>query len=355
MHTDSRAAWAPCGYGRVVAASGQVARSELIRAALDDTGLDAIVLRRPENFAWYSGGADSRVDHASPTGVAEILVTRTNEYVVTNNIESPRMREEQVPGWEVAEYEWYAGPGELVAKLAGGGAIGADAADQSEVDVAGLVAPLRYRLDDDAIERYRMVGADTMAAVEAACAALNPAMTETEAAGAVIAACRAAGLFASALMVGGAQRIPRHRHPIPAGAPLGARAMVVVCAERGGLYANLTRFLHFEPPDAELAAKLETCQGILARLRDATRPGRTLGDVFDDCRTFYADAGFADGWRSHHQGGLTGYRSREAIATPGAAIEIAEGQAFAWNPSLPGAKAEETFVLTATGAEVLCT
>ena len=53
-----------------------------------------------------------------------------------------------------------------------------------------------------------MVGADTMAAVDAACAALTPAMTETEAAGAVTAACRAAGLFASALMVGGADGFP---------------------------------------------------------------------------------------------------------------------------------------------------
>ena len=88
----------------------------------------------------------------------------------------------------VVEYEWYSGPGDLIAKLAGGSAIGSDSPDPSEVDVAGLVAPLRYRLDDDAINRYRMVGADTMAAVDAACAALTPAMTETEAAGAVTAA-----------------------------------------------------------------------------------------------------------------------------------------------------------------------
>ena len=335
-------------------ASGQATRLGLLRAILGDTGLDAVVLRRPENFAWYSGGADNRVDHASPTGVADIVVTRNGEFVVTNNIEAPRMREEQVPGHEVLEYEWYAGPRDLVVELADGAAIGADAPDPSEIDIAGLVAPLRYRLDDDAVDRYRMVGADTMAAVDAACAALTPAMTETEAAGAVTAACRAAGLFASALMVGGAQRIPRHRHPIPAGATLGPRAMVVVCAERGGLYANLTRFVHFEPPDGALAAKLEACQAILARLRDATRPGRTLGDLFDDCSTFYADAGFADGWRDHHQGGLTGYRSREVIATPGGAQQIATGQAFAWNPSVPGAKAEETFVLTEDGPELIC-
>ena len=321
---------------------------------LDETGLDAVVLRRPENFAWYTGGADNRVDHASPAGVADIVVTRTGEYVATTNIEAPRMREEQVPGWEVVEYEWYDGPGDLIAKLAGGAAIGSDAADPSEVDVAGLIAPLRYRLDDAAIERYRAVGADTMAAVDAACAALNPAMSETEAAGAVTAACRAAGLFASALMVGGAERIPLHRHPIPAGQPLGARAMIVVCAERGGLYANLTRFVHFEPPDAELAAKLVACQGILAHLRGATRSGRTLGDVFDDCRTFYADAGYADGWRHHHQGGLTGYRSREVIAAPGNGQVITAGQAFAWNPSVPGAKAEETFVLTDDGPDIVC-
>ncbi|MCA1843615.1 MAG: hypothetical protein LC792_10605, partial [Actinobacteria bacterium] len=167
-------------------------------------------------------------------------------------------------------------------------------------------------------------------------------------------ACRAAGLFASALMVAGADRLPRYRHPIPAGAPLGSRAMIVVCAERGGLYANLTRFVHFEPPDAELSGKLEACQGILARMRNATCPDRTLGDIFDDCQKFYADAGFPDGWRHHHQGGLTGYRSREMIAAPGVALGIAPGQAYAWNPSLPGAKAEETFVLTAAGAEVIC-
>ena len=328
-------------------------RYDQVRALLKETGLGAVALRRPENFAWYTGGADNRVDHASPTGVAEVVVTETGEHVVTSNIEAARMREEQVPGWDVVEYEWHGRDSAMIRRLAGGGAIGSDAADSAEVDVSGLVSPLRYLLDDAAVDRYRRVGSDTMAAVDAACAALNPAMTETEAAGAVTAACRAAGLFAPALMVAGARRLPRHRHPIPAGASLGARAMVVVCAERGGLYANLTRFVHFEPPDAELATKLEVCEGILARMREATQPGRTLGDVFEDCRRFYADAGYPDEWRHHHQGGLTGYRSRELIALPGSELLIEPGQAFAWNPSLPGAKAEETFVLTPDGPEVL--
>ncbi|HEV7865675.1 MAG TPA: M24 family metallopeptidase [Acidimicrobiia bacterium] len=332
----------------------RAARRAQVRGLLGELALGAIRLGRPENFAWYTGGADNRVDHASTTGVAEIVVTADGEYVVTNNIEALRMREEQTPGVEIVEYDWFAGPGDVLGKLAGGGAVGADSADPAARDISADVAPLRYQLDDDAIARYRLVAADAVRAVDEACARLTPAMTETEAAGAVVGACRAAGLFVPAHMVGGAARLPRYRHPIPHGAPLGARALVVVCAERGGLYANLSRFVHFQPPDAELAAKLEACQGILVQLRQATRPGRTLADLFDDCRRFYADAGWADGWRHHHQGGLTGYRSREVIAGPGVDLEIAVGQAFAWNPSLPGAKAEETFVLTAAGPEVLC-
>ena len=78
-----------------------------------------------------------------------------------------------------------------------------------------------------------------------------------------------------------------------------------------------------------------------------------LAEAFADCRRFYADAAFPDEWRLHHQGGLTGYGSGELIATPRTDHVIEPGQAFAWNPSVTGAKAEETFVLTEAGPEVV--
>ena len=84
-----------------------------------------------------------------------------------------------------------------------------------------------------------------------------------------------------------------------------------------------------------------------------SRVDRVVAEVFADIQRFYGDAGYPDEWRLHHQGGLTGYGSRELIATPTTDHVIAPGQAFAWNPSITGAKAEETFVLTETGPEVV--
>jgi Xaa-Pro dipeptidase len=60
---------------------------------------------------------------------------------------------------------------------------------------------------------------------------------------------------------------------------------------------------------------------------EATRPGRSLADCFADLRGFYADAGFPGEWRLHHQGGITGYASRELIATPYTDVEIEPGMA----------------------------
>jgi Xaa-Pro dipeptidase len=316
--------------------------------------LGALLLRRATNFAWYTGGADNRVDHASPYGVADVLVTREAEYIFTNNIEAPRMREEQTPGFEVIEHPWYGDEAAAIREVVGDASLGTDFSLEGALDVSSEVDPLRYVLDADALERYRQVGADAAAAVTEAAGALKPGMSEREAAANLAAACRRRGLFSSVLLAAADDRIASYRHPIPHGEIIERRAMLVVSAERGGLYANVTQMVHFEEPKGELRQRQKACEAILQRMREeATTSGRTLADAFADCQRFYAEAGFPEEWTLHHQGGTTGYASREIIATPQTHEEIQVGQAFAWNPSITGTKAEETFVLTESGPEVI--
>jgi Xaa-Pro dipeptidase len=335
--------------------TGQQSRRQRLKELMEQRGLKALLLRRAINFAWYTGGADNRVDHASPFGVADVLVTSEGEYIFTNNIEAPRMREEQTPDFEVIEHPWYEDEAAAIREIVGDVTLGADFPLRDALDVSGEIAPLRYVLDPDALERYRHVGADAAAAVAEAAESLEPGMSEHEAAANLAATCRRRGLFSSVLLAAADDRIARYRHPLPhSEETIERQAMLVVSAERGGLYANVTRIVHFAEPDAELKRRLEACETILRRMREeATRPGRTLSGAFEDCQRFYAEEGFRDEWKLHHQGGMTGYASREIIATGATTQEIRVGQAFAWNPSITGAKAEDTFVLTGEGPEVI--
>ena len=264
------------------------------------------------------------------------------------------MRSEQTPSLPILEYPWHEDRDAALREALGPVAFGADIGIGGAEDLSGPVAQLRRTLDPDALDALRAVGRDATAAMAEAAAAVEPGMDELEAAAALEAACRRRGLSAPVLLAAADSRIAAHRHPVPVGARIERRAMLVASAERGGLYANLTQFVEFDEPGPDLSRRLEASREILARMRtEATRPGRTLAEAFADCRRFYADAGFPDEWRLHHQGGLTGYGSRELIASPAADHVIAPNQAFAWNPSVTGAKAEETFVLTDSGPEVV--
>src|SRR5215208_6402610 len=329
-------------------------RQQRLGQLMERRGVDAVVLRRPANFAWFTGGADSKVDHVAPEGVADLIVRADSQLVLTSTIEAPRMRAEQTPDIEVVEYPWHGDRAGALRHVLGDSRAGSDLGLSGTVDLSGEIVRLRRTLDRDAVESLRAVGRDTTSAMAEAAATVEAGMTEHEAAAELSAACRRRGLTATVLLAAADDRIALHRHPVPVGAEIERRAMLVASAERGGLYANLTRIVELDEPGPGLARRMRACEEILARMREeATRPGRTLAEAFADCRGFYADVGFADEWRLHHQGGLTGYGSRELIVTPKSDHVIEPGQAFAWNPSVTGAKAEETFVLTDAGPEIV--
>src|SRR5829696_5486680 len=329
-------------------------RERNLRDLMHDRGVGSLLLSSPANFAWYTGGADNRVDRGHADGVASVLLTRDDAYILTNNIEAPRMREEQTPEMEVVEHPWHEEPDTVLRELTGDASAGTDFPSEFGPDLSAEIPPLRYVLDEDAIAAYRRLGEDVSLAVSEAAGSLSPETDELEAAADLSAACLERGIFAPVLLAASGERLVRYRHPVPHGGPLGRQAMLVACAERGGLFASVTRMIYFEDPDPQTARRQEACEEILRRMREeATRQERTLAQAFEDCRRFYAEAGFPEGWRDHHQGGMAGYASREIIATPGTQQEIREGQAFAWNPSLMGAKAEETFLLGQDGPEIL--
>ncbi len=323
--------------------------------------LDAAILTRRRNFAWYTGGGQNYVNFADDVGVATLVVTPDRAVCVTSSIEAERMWEEEVGrlGIEVIECPWHDAEAatRVFVDLIGDKRAARDCSLPALPDSVRPLAPdfdrLRWQLSPGEVERYGALGKDTAACLEQVCRSFPQGSSEFELAGRLSELLLARHARPHVLLVAADDRIKKFRHPIPTRARVKQMAMVVVCAERAGLICSATRLFRFGPADADLRRRHEAVCRVDAAMMAATRPGRTLGDVWDTMTEAYAKVGFADEWRLHHQGGPTGYATREARALPGSDLPILRNQAFAWNPSITGTKSEDTILVGRTDREIL--
>jgi Xaa-Pro aminopeptidase len=316
---------------------------------LDARGLDELVLRDPANLAWYLGGARVHVVPGEP--ILEVAVGRGGEQLDTGVIEAPRLAAEELgtdapplralPWWEPLD------PGS-------GGRRGSDRRRDGEADVGAELLAARSALTDPEIERYRSLCRDTAAATGAALREARPRDSELGLAGRAAGGLYERGIEPVVMLVAGEARLPLHRHPLPTAAPLGARAMLVVCGRRDGLISAVTRMRAFSPLAPAERDRYSALLAVEAAYLDATRPGARIGDIVEAGAAAYADHGFpADEWHAHHQGGPIGYATRDYLASPATGHVAVERQAFAWNPSGGGFKVEDTVLATRDGLEVL--
>ncbi|WP_395243974.1 M24 family metallopeptidase [Agromyces sp. MMS24-K17] len=337
----------------------RAAKRERVHAILDARGADALVLRSHGALAWYLDGARTHVSFAGDPVLA-VVVRRDGDEVRAFANEADRLVAEELDPADadaLVRVPWH-GPllpadlaalvGSRVGSGAGAGAGAAGARVLDEADVAVDLRRARASLLPAETDRYRALGRESAEVLTDAVLAAAPADAERDVAARVAAGLVARGIDPLVVLVAGASRLG-HRHPLPTAEPIGRRAMLVACGRRHGLIANVTRWVRFGPAapgEADASARiLEVEADFLA----ATRPGRALDDVFAAGIAGYARHGFdPDEWRRHHQGGAAGYVGRDPRAVPGVDDPVHVGQAFAWNPTAPGAKVEDTVLLGAS-------
>jgi Xaa-Pro dipeptidase len=356
-------------------------RQALLELFLRDRGYDGLLITRPDNFAMATGGRRNYIWTYSDVGANSLFVTGTGQsYYVGNRIEQGRILDEELQefGCGSIAFNWWDGHAAEVVKQEFTGNLVSDDGSLGR-NVHDELAVLRSLLSPMELEKYRVLGRRAAESMTACLAQIEAGTGESDIAAMLVAEGQRRHCQVPVALIAADDRIAKYRHPLPTVNSLlpGGETqrgveqyvMVVGCFLCEGLVVSMTRFKQVAALSADIEGSFARICGVDALMQEATTPGRTLGEVFEACQKAYVDLDFeAQEWHNHHQGGATGYAGRTKKGTPGeqfpvlaegwsarvkelSGISTTFGAAFAWNPSAPGVKSEDTFLLLPDGSQ----
>lgn len=339
-------------------------KTERLVEMLKTENLGGVLLNSQANFAWLSGGKSSGINLSAESGACFLFVRNDGKkFVLANNIEMPRILQEEISAedFEPVEVYWQEekfNPDLIFEKTRSlsenGKQIASDMVFHRGVkSVENLISHCRYRLTEAEIERFRCLGKDAGIALGNLIKEINPGETEFEIARKTRNELAKFNCDSVVTLIGADERIEKYRHPVPTANLWKKNLLIVVCARREGLIASLSRIVCVgEIPD-ELKRKTEAAGYVFAKLLSETKPGRSGAELYKTASCAYAEKGFADEINRHHQGGAAGYKTRDWVIHPRSAETVFPNQAFAFNPSIKGTKAEETALLINDEIEII--
>lgn len=324
-----------------------------VREFLKKKGFNAVLFKRQANFCWMTCGGLNVVGITTELGATSLLITEKDKYVISNNIEAPRMVEEEglgEQGFSSKVYPWYEDQEhEIVKSLTQGSVFGSDVPFPGAVEAAEEITRLRYSLTRDEVERYRRLGERVSLILEQVLKKTRKGEKESEVVGKLCKELWKDRIDPVLLMAAADDRISRFRHPIPTEKRIEKYFMLSVNARKWGLIVSTTRFIHFGKAPKELKRKYSANVFIDCTLIAATRPGTPAKEVLLRGIEAYRAKDYPEEWKHHHQGGSIGYLGRDYRAHFKNSEVIRENQAFAWNPSITGTKSEDTILATSRG------
>lgn len=321
-----------------------------LRRLMNDKSLDAIYLKRQDSFAWLTLGGINYVG-LGDMGNCGLLITQDDLHAITNVIEAPRMRDEEMLeelGYRIHFGSWHDATfeGDCIHKLVPSGKVGFDHGSALGPNIANDVKLLRFSLTQEEVERYQEGGYLAARAIEETISSVRPGDTELKTIGRLARRIRESGLDVVSAMCAADERISHYRHPVPTDKVIRERVQLGGNMRYKGLIICCTRYFNFVPVTDALRRQYLANVEIDCTLMASSIPGNTYVSALEAGKQAYAERGYAQEFEKHHQGGPIGYAGRDYrvyFDTPGL---IQKNQAFCWNPSITGTKSEDTVIVT---------
>jgi Xaa-Pro aminopeptidase len=304
-----------------------------------------------------TGGGLNLVGITTEVGATSLLITKDSKFVISNNIEAPRMINEEgleKQGFVIKTFPWHEEQeASVVTDLVKEGPVGCDVPFPNTVVLTEEIARLRYSLTPEEQERYRWLGERVSQALEKTLIATKKGEKESEVVGRLCNEIWKDRIDPITLMAAADDRVSNFRHPIPTERRIKNYLMVSINARKWGLIVSLTRFVHFGKIPQELRETYMANVFIDCTFMAHTRPGVLAREVLQKGIDTYREQGYPEEWKLHHQGGSIGYTGRDYRVNFKTPDIVQENQAFTWNPSITGTKSEDTILAASKGLEMI--
>jgi Xaa-Pro aminopeptidase len=322
---------------------------------LDEYGYDAVILGRADSIAWFTAGGDLARETTCERGCVLLFINRKSRAVLTDNVQSARVFEEEVAGlgFQLKERPWYDAPERMVAELAHNRRVASDIVLPGCTQEFLRLRPLRLKLTKLERQRLRELGRTVTKAVEATCRNFRPGENEADVAGHLAHRLVRDGVLPVDLRVAGDDRLARFRQPTFKAAPILRRATIAVVGRRYGLCAGVTRTVSLGPIDPAFRQAHTVATMVDASCIFFSRPNEPVREVFRRAKRIYEKFGHPDEWTLDYQGCLTGYTSCEGQLLPDTELALQSDMALRWSPSVASARSEDTVVVDTRGYEVV--
>ena len=321
-----------------------------LREILDRMGYDGVEIKSQANFSFITRGRGF-IGLASTIACCSLFITRERVCLVGENIDAKRVYQEQLlsnPKVELMAFPWDepSKRGVMVDEITAGKRMA------QESDIEPELFKIRTLLSEHDKEDFRRLCLETAQLVENICKNLTPGIREYELAGVISKELWCNNIEPITLLVAFDERAMQYRHPVMTGNLLKNYALVGICGRRNGLIVSLTRNVLLTP-DMEMMEKHSKCIRVNGAIWNSLKVENKVSDTFKSAMEQYGLEGYPLEYKEHHQGGLTGFIPRELRATLECSHVIRAGEAYAYNPTIQGAKVEDTILVTEEGLEIL--
>ena len=329
-------------------------KHRLVAQFLQSHRYDALLLRKPCNFAWFTSGGDSSRQGSSETAAA-LFVTADARVLLCNNVDSGQLFDREVSGlgFQLKQRPWHEPDHVLIEDLCRGRSVASDTGFPGTNDVSIYLQDMRIPLTALECQRLREAGRKAAHAVEATGRHCQRGQTEAEIAAALAHRLVRHQIGLERIQVWADFQGQRYRHWGYGADPVRQYCIISAVGRWMGLCVGVTRTVCFgDPPrairDAHLRAALVQATGMYF-----SKANWELFETFSRMTRIYEKFGFPDEWQLADQGGVMAYEVCEVPIVPKSEFRLLPRMPLFWHPSVGPAMVGDTILVSEDQFELL--